>query len=159
MARFIIPLVFLVLALGSAGCRMCGSPYDLCTPAFLERHDDYRGCDPMYRSGSIFSRGGNDCYLGSDGGLLIADRSMNAGNFGVTVPVKGAKLPSKSPLESKNGTGSAIGIPNMDGWLDGLRRRAASKNYYRTLCPMRQRCWKRTLGLRLLCHPNRPPPP
>ena len=104
--------IILLLVVFASGCRMCGSPYDDCMSAFLDRHDDYRGCDPQYRSGSVFSKGTNDCYRGSDGVPL--DRSMNAGNFGVTVPINAGR----PAFGTKKSSDTAIGIPT-NGFLDG----------------------------------------
>ncbi len=112
-SRSVFCPIILLLVVFASGCRMCGSPYDDCMSAFLDRQDDYRGCDPQYRSGSIFSKGTNDCYRGSDGVPL--DRSMNAGNFGVTVPVNAAR-PAFGPKKSND---TAIGIPTSNGFLNG----------------------------------------
>ena len=91
---------------------MCGSPYDYCMPAYLNRTDDYRGCDPLYRSGSIFSQ--SDCYRGyGDDDTLVEDRSLNAGNFGVTKPIDSTK-PTLGPRR-----GSAIAKPPTEPVLNG----------------------------------------
>ncbi len=89
---------------------MCGSQYDYCTPAFTSRADDYRGCDAYYRSGSIFRSGEFDCD--EDGNVeFIGDRSMNAGNFGMTTPVE-TKRPTPQTLEPKKLGKPSVGIPS-----------------------------------------------
>ncbi len=75
---------------------MCGSSLDECVPAFLERENDYRGCSPYYRAGSIYH--GENIPGGEI--ALAANRTDNAGHFGVTTPVSQAK-----------GTGRQITLP------------------------------------------------
>lgn len=93
---------------------MCGSPYDYCMPTYLDRTDDYRGCDTLYRSGSIFQQG--DCYLGYGDDDTVIDRSANAGNFGVTTPV-GSKKPGLG--SQRPGSGITIGRPTEEPLLNG----------------------------------------
>jgi len=81
MFRLITPLSLLSLLLCSIGCRMCDTPYDYCIPAYIDRPEDFRGCGPMYRAGSV---------LGSDGDAIRqtayyeeSNLYNNAGNYGV----------------------------------------------------------------------------
>ena len=104
--------LFLVLAFAFfAGCRMCGSPYDYCVPAYTNRADDYRDCDVFYRAGSIFwnSDVGCDEFGGTDIDF-VSDRSMNAGNFGTTTPAE-SKRPTLRTLEPRKLDRPSIGIP------------------------------------------------
>lgn len=51
----------------------------------IDRNDDFRGCGPMYRAGSILSGDGDcpvDVAYGGSGNLY-----SNAGNYGVTSPI------------------------------------------------------------------------
>ena len=50
---FALPVVVLVVA--AAGCRMCASPYDYCSPTFTG--ECAQGCLPNAREGSILSHG------------------------------------------------------------------------------------------------------
>ncbi|MDR2115101.1 MAG: hypothetical protein LBP87_01845, partial [Planctomycetaceae bacterium] len=110
---FSVLAVFLVVC--SVGCRMCGTQYDYCTPAYTGRTEDYRGCDPLYRAGSIFSYdncGGNEISEINeiiDGEEQII-RATNAGNFGVTTPF-GQSSSGSSRLEPRSGT--SIGRPTL----------------------------------------------
>ena len=106
MNRLLIVLAFVFLA----GCRMCGSSYDHYIPAHTDRVDDYRGGNVFYRAGSIFW---NDGLCNESDGTdvdLVADRSMNAGNFGTTTPIE-LKRPTLRTLEPKKLDRSPIGIP------------------------------------------------
>ena len=110
--------LFIVLAFVSlAGCRMCGSPYDYCIPAYTQRADDYRGCDVFYRAGSIFRSSDSRCD-GTDIDF-IADRSMNSGNFGTTTPVD-VKRPTPRTLEPRKMDRPAIGIPPKSATPNGI---------------------------------------
>jgi len=105
--------LFIVLAFVSlVGCRMCGSPYDYCVPAHTSRTDDYRDCDVFYRAGSIFWNNDAGCaeYDGMDVDF-VADRSVNAGNFGKTTPIE-SKRPTLRTLEPKKLDKPSIGIPS-----------------------------------------------
>lgn len=83
---------------GSVGCRMCGSSLDLCVPAHIQRENDYRGGDPLYRAGSIFYANGD--YSNPDG-LKCVDCSLtNAGNYGET-----------RSISQKRGRPTNIGTP------------------------------------------------
>ncbi|MDR3197506.1 MAG: hypothetical protein LBU34_06500 [Planctomycetaceae bacterium] len=105
MTRFFSVLpVFLIIC--SIGCRMCGTQYDYCTPAYTGRVEDYRGCDPLYRAGSIFNCYGNE--IADEEGQII--RATNAGNFGVTTPVNRA-YSDPSRLEPRSET--PIGRPTL----------------------------------------------
>ena len=85
MFRSAFALCFVFLMLCSAGCRMCSTPHDYRISAYIDRCEDYRGFNPVYRAGSIF--GGYDAcpmignvrYVGMTG-----DVYNNAGNYGVT---------------------------------------------------------------------------
>ena len=88
---------------------MCGSPYDYCIPAYTRRADDYRGCDVFYRAGSIFWNKDGSC--GGTDVELVADRSMNAGNFGTTTAVD-VKRPTPRTLEPRKTDKPSIGIPS-----------------------------------------------
>ena len=85
MFRHVVTFCLLSVFLCSSGCRMCGTPYDCRISGYVDRFDDYRGFNPMYRAGSVFSGGdmviGNVCYAGNRGDLY-----NNAGNYGFTVP-------------------------------------------------------------------------
>jgi hypothetical protein len=100
----LIALVTLISS--SVGCRMCGTGYDYCMPAYIGRAEDYRGCDTLYRAGSIFS-GTNEEISDSEGQLI---RATNAGNFGVTVPVDRVRL---NPSRLEPHSGSPIGRPSL----------------------------------------------
>jgi hypothetical protein len=80
MTRSISLLVILMLLAASAGCRMCGSPYDYCISGYVDRADDYRGCDPFYRAGSVFYC--SDSFE-TDGAIIA-----NAGNYGNTTLIE-----------------------------------------------------------------------
>jgi hypothetical protein len=97
---FFLSLVLgVILVIGSTGCRMCGTQYDYCTPAYTGRTEDYRGCDPLYRAGSIFNCDGEE-ITDADGQII---RATNAGNFGTTTPVgrgqyKPSRLEPRAPI-------------------------------------------------------------
>ena len=87
----VIKLGLLSLLLFSVGCRMCPTPHDYRVSGYVHRCDDYRGFNPVYRAGSIFS--GLDCgtcqtdigdayYVGGAGGFYT-----NAGSYGNTIPI------------------------------------------------------------------------
>ena len=91
MFRFLVTFCLLSLIFCSVGCRMCCSPYDYCIPAFIDREDDFRGCGPLYRAGSILTgEGCNTCrttigdtlYVGNSGEFY-----SNAGNYGMTTQI------------------------------------------------------------------------
>jgi hypothetical protein len=88
MSRLAMSFCLLSLLLCSVGCRMCCTPHDYRISGYVDRYDDYRGFDPMYRAGSILGNGtcqtviGDACYVGDTG-----DFYTNAGNYGVTTPV------------------------------------------------------------------------
>ena len=119
MSRFIVPFCLLPLLLCSVGCRMCHSPYDCCIPAYIDRCDDFRGCGPLYRAGSILTNGGcSTCqtvigdaiYEGNTGDFYI-----NAGNYGITTPVATVRRNSDSfefPLrQDQHSQDRTIAIP------------------------------------------------
>ncbi|MDR1141246.1 MAG: hypothetical protein LBL62_06105 [Planctomycetaceae bacterium] len=100
-------LIFLFfLVIDSVGCRMCGTQYDYCMPAYTGRAEDYRGCDSLYRAGSIFNGYGEE--IADNEGQII--RATNAGNFGATIPVDRFRSNS-SRLEPRSGT--QIGRPQL----------------------------------------------
>lgn len=106
--------LFLFLILGSTGCRMCGSSYDYCMPAFLDRQDDYRGCDSLYRAGSIYQNVACQSGCGEEI-ALTTDRSLNAGNFGVTTSVDAPLMQGPK----RPGGGSTLGKPPTGPILNG----------------------------------------
>ncbi|MDR0335734.1 MAG: hypothetical protein LBI18_01450 [Planctomycetaceae bacterium] len=100
-------LIFPVFCvINSVGCRMCGTQYDYCMPAYTGRTEDYRGCDSLYRAGSIFNCYGEE-VVDSEGQII---RATNAGNFGVTLPIDRFRS-SPSQLEPRSGT--QIGKPQL----------------------------------------------
>ena len=110
MFRSVIAFSLLSLLLCSVGCRICSTPYDHCISTYIERHDDYRGCYPLYRGGSIFCGQGDCC-----GGGYV-DYYNNAGNYGITTPITLVGHTSNTGLgtfETHPDTGhSTIGIPD-----------------------------------------------
>ena len=91
MFRFVVALFLASLFLGSMGCRMCSSPYDYCLSTHIDRPDDFRGCGPLYRAGSVLSDNGYGVRKMSDGEVLYVNNgggfSNNAGNYGMTTPI------------------------------------------------------------------------
>ncbi|MGL4594895.1 MAG: hypothetical protein ACRCUY_09225 [Thermoguttaceae bacterium] len=65
------------------GCHMADRSRDFCSSAHICRPDDYRGCDPLYRAGSIFYPNGD----ASAEFQQTAWQRPNAGNYGETVPI------------------------------------------------------------------------
>jgi hypothetical protein len=106
VSSLIFPVFSIILMSSSVGCRMCGTEYDYCMPAYTGRAEDYRGCDTLYRAGSVFN-GNNEEIADSDGQII---RATNAGNFGVTVPVDRIRS-NPSRLEPRSG--STIGRPSL----------------------------------------------
>ena len=53
MSRVAIASLMLALVVAAAGCRMCASPYDYCSPTFGGQCGE--PCSPTARSGSILS--------------------------------------------------------------------------------------------------------
>lgn len=104
MPRSFFLLVVLAFSFAS-GCRMCGSPYDYCVPTHIDRAEDYRGCDPKYRAGSIFYASYDGC---SDADILTAGLTMNTGNFGITTPINEGE---RQPKRLDNGEKRIIGVP------------------------------------------------
>jgi hypothetical protein len=119
MRHFIpVPMlpVFLILLItlisSSIGCRMCGTGYDYCVPAHTGRAEDYRGCDTLYRAGSIFN-GNSEEITGNDGQII---RATNAGNFGITEPVNRVRVnPSRLEPRSSSPIGRPSLAPNPNG--------------------------------------------
>lgn len=101
---------FLVIC--SVGCRMCGPQYDYCMPAYTGRTEDYRGCNPLYRAGSIFN-----CYgdaIVDDEGQII--RATNAGNFGTITPMgRVHSVPSRLEPRSETPIGKPSLAPTSNG--------------------------------------------
>lgn len=104
-------LALLVVA-APTGCRMCGSPYDYCMPAYTQRSDDYRGCDPLYRAGSIFYAN-VDYADGFDDPNCPECSKGNTGNFGKTRSILGprARQPERTPRTRTTTPPPPIGIP------------------------------------------------
>ena len=95
MPRLVVTFCLLFLFLGSVGCRMCPTPHDYRLPGFIERCDDYRGFNPLYRAGSVsgderygtqYASIENAYFLGGTGDLY-----SNAGNYGITTPVEAVR--------------------------------------------------------------------
>jgi hypothetical protein len=91
---------------------MCCTPHDYRITGYVERYDDYRGLDPMYRAGSILGHGANQTYIGDAYYVgSTGDYFNNAGNYGVTTPVSTVP-PSLGPIEITHpGHEQIIGIP------------------------------------------------
>ena len=121
MSRYVIALCLVPLFLGSVSCRICSTPHDHHISAYIERPDDYRGSNPMYRAGTLFGgwNGSHQMIRHAyyEGGEYV-DYYTNAGNYGVTTPVTLAHhTPStgtiETPSETRPGTGQGrIGIPD-----------------------------------------------
>ncbi|GHT12608.1 hypothetical protein FACS1894170_07610 [Planctomycetales bacterium] len=88
MIRYSVFTVISTLIAVSTGCKMCCSPYDYCIPAVINRADDYRGCGPLYRAGSVFHNADCKSCAGDNTGNILL--TSNAGNYGRTVPVSAA---------------------------------------------------------------------
>ncbi|MDR0704617.1 MAG: hypothetical protein LBF88_06465 [Planctomycetaceae bacterium] len=101
----IFPVFLVILISNAVGCRMCGTGYDYCTSAYTGRTEDYRGCDPLYRAGSIFNANSEE-ITDSEGQII---RATNAGNFGVTTPVHRVRV-NPSRLEPRS---NSIGRPSL----------------------------------------------
>ncbi|MDR0609184.1 MAG: hypothetical protein LBG58_03665 [Planctomycetaceae bacterium] len=106
VSSLIFPVFLIILISSSIGCRMCGTSYDYCVPAHTGRAEDYRGCDTLYRAGSIFN-GDNERIADSDGQII---RATNSGNFGVTAPITRIHT-TPSRLEPRSS--SPIGRPSL----------------------------------------------
>ena len=133
MLRFAALCCLLIPFLCSVGCQMCCTPHDHRISGYVDRFDDYRGFNPMYRAGSIVSGHGyeaclgNACYVGNTG-----DYYNNAGNYGATTPVTpihpGSSIfetgpepgqhpiavPRRAPQESDSVNGSTPGVPSAE---------------------------------------------
>lgn len=101
---------------------MCGSSLDTCVPAYLQRENDYRGCDPFYRAGSIFY--GNVNYSDTSGDLNCLDCSLtNAGMFGRTEQIGKGKRPqsirSMSPDRQEEQNRKDLNVPTIEDLLRG----------------------------------------
>ena len=117
MFRFVNTVCLLLLVMSSVGCQICRSPYDYLVSAYIERHNDYRGSDPMYRAGFLSSSKEGDYRE------AFVDYYANFGNYGVTTPISipsqilGSQpnigLPDHSPWDSPSGTN----IPPIDELL------------------------------------------
>ena len=113
MFRHVIVFCLLSLLICSVGCQMCCPPHDYRISGYVDRFDDYRGYNPMYRAGSILSGEegmviGNACYVGSTG-----DVYHNAGNYGFTAPATIVR-PHPSTLDTYPvPEPSLIGIPEQ----------------------------------------------
>jgi len=112
MFRLAISFCLLSLLLCSVGCRMCCTPHDYRISGYIDRYDDYRGFDPMYRAGSIV---GNSACQTVIGNAYCVERTgdfyENAGNYGVTTPISTERR-NFNTLESRPDIqGPPIGIP------------------------------------------------
>ena len=89
MLRLVVSSCFVSLILFAVGCRICTSPCDYRISAFIDRCDDYRGSNPMYRAGSISGGwcGTHQVVRGAVYERDYGDYYSNAGNYGVTTPV------------------------------------------------------------------------
>ena len=83
MSRFTFVLCLCSLLLYTVGCQVYRLPNDFRVPAFVERHNDYRGFDPDCRSGSVL--------VGKHGMHQVTDVYHNVGDFGITTPVTVAR--------------------------------------------------------------------
>jgi hypothetical protein len=87
---------------------MCPTPHDYRISTYIDRGDDYRGFNPLYRAGSVF--GGLDgthqalcnAYYEGDVGNLYS----NAGNYGITTPV--------AMVRHSSGSGTFDTVPRID---------------------------------------------
>jgi hypothetical protein len=93
---------------------MCCTPHDYRISGYVDRYDDYRGFDPMYRAGSVFGRCayqtviGDAYYVGSGG-----DFYTNAGNYGITTPISTVRRsPSHTFVPQPDTPKELIGIPD-----------------------------------------------
>ncbi len=118
MTRILFLLVAFAALAVSFGCQMCGSQYDYCVPAYSDHEGDYRGCDPMYRAGSIFNGNGEDSSYFNDPDCKDCKSDGNVGLFGKTTNIDKAKAPRKS-LTTK---GPGLGIPESQPLPDGSRQ-------------------------------------
>jgi len=115
MSRFVVTFCLLSLIFCSVGCRICPTPYDCRISAYIDRSDDYRGFDPMYRAGSIFCgcNGTHQVVKGAFHETKFVDYYSNAGNYGMTTPiVTPRQTPGTNTFETRPNTESPlIGIP------------------------------------------------
>ena len=161
MSRPVITLCLLSLLLCSVGCRMCNTPYDYCLSTSINRCNDYRGFNPMYRAGSIFGSHGcctyqtvyEDAYYVSDTGDFV----NNAGSYGNHSPVSLMRRnadnfeprPQREPIAIPTfepGAGgmmeptrknSDTGLPSVQELLD--RPRGTTSNSIPLVPPVRQK--------------------
>ena len=121
MVRRVVAFCLVFLSVCSVGCRMCCTPYDYRVSGYIDRSDDYRGFDPMYRAGSIFGQGTcpvvcGDTYFVRDTGDLY----NNAGNYGVTTLVSAVHrdyVPTESSPQTNSGS---IAIPQRSPENNGM---------------------------------------
>ena len=120
MPRFVVALFLASFLLSSMGCRMCSSPYDYCLSTHIDRPDDYRGCGPLYRAGSILSDDGCGIQqVSHDGDVLYVrnggEFASNAGSYGMTMPIvqptRGSDSRSFPRQETTRQETIRIGIP------------------------------------------------
>ncbi|MDR3233284.1 MAG: hypothetical protein LBT46_06440 [Planctomycetaceae bacterium] len=96
MLRYCFVICLLLFAAGSSGCKMCCSPYDYCVPATINREDDFRGCGPNYRAGSVFRDADcRSCGGSNDSNIVLLN--TNAGNFGRITPVSARAAEEQNP--------------------------------------------------------------
>lgn len=102
VAKLCLTLLLLCPMLpGTVGCRMCDTPYDYCISAHIDRPNDFRGCGPLYRAGSILSGDGNGvCQTAY---YEESNLFNNAGSYGVTTLVSASQTPQTLPRENQGG--------------------------------------------------------
>lgn len=113
---------------------MCGSQFDYCMPAYTERGEDYRGCDPLYRAGSIFNSDKDYSGYFNDPDCVDCNsgKTENAGHFGETRPLDERGFPVKSrhsksptklgiPPQTPNGNGNGMNydVPTIEQLIEG----------------------------------------
>ena len=159
MFRFVGAFSLLSLLLCSVGCRICAPPCDFPVSAYIERYDDYRGFNPLYRAGSLLSDGETlhgVCYEGD-----FVDYYSNAGNYGVTTPVTTLRhTPGMSVFETGPNTElTPIAVPpqrTTDGGLLAPPRRSESNRNGGTV-PSIEDLLNRERGMMQLPTPMSPP--
>jgi len=121
MSRFVIAFCISSLLLCSIGCRMCPTPHDYRVSTYIDRCDDYRGFNPLYRAGSIFG-GGDGTHQGFCNAYYegdLGDIYSNAGNYGITTPV--------SMVRRSTGSGTFETVPRTDLNPEGERINVPSR--------------------------------
>ena len=125
MVRFVAAFCLFSLLLSSVGCRLCCSPYDYCISAQIDRPDDFRGCGPFYRAGSILSGGHGMCQVSAGEVIYVGNAGEfygNAGSYGITSPVVTPTVrptPDYTESTSIQEQGVIIGKPQENGSSNG----------------------------------------